>query len=638
MSDGNKISYILEVSDGYSETIKKFNDSLNSAGKSTKKFTEQEEKTRKARINYSKIQQEEWRQHKQWMHDERIGLSKTLFLKSNIAKTTKASALAEKDNAIAGAINLRTLSQKQLLNKQAVNDLSKIRIQEQFILDNRIKAARMNVSSAMLAPSGAFTKVGFNNQLGKFESIEKAQANNSAYKGSTRPIIAGAYSKIRFDNEEGRWVSANQNKVIGYGAAGLLGGRLNAGSIASGLGFAGAAYTVGRSVKYVHDTTVQMDSLRASLSALIPNVKGLAGVATPESEIKYLRGVADKYGLSFSDIAPSYVKILGTGGKTDSSLARGLIENIGGYSGLLGLSGSATQDTMRGFQDMLTKQVLNAQEVKLQMQQLPGIQPMFHEAFYNIAKRQYEAKGKKSPITMENASAEFMRSMATGTLSSDLILREVIKVIEKKFGKEMLQKAYKLGNEERRLASATQELATSFGDLTYELQIGTVRGLTGFTKGVNSFIDDLQSSRDILGDFFNKNKTEDKVWLDKLRQENPNPYGLGLTGNIIGKGFTAANEVAKLPINTLYEGAMGAISGDWSGILKPMKEFNDYFGFTDVINSINSLASAILGQNQNKQQVEVKISAENLPNVFNVQTSQPNQSMWRPSTVIAGQR
>ena len=69
-----------------------------------------------------------------------------------------------------------------------------------------------------------------------------------------------------------------------------------------------------------------------------------------------------------------------------------------------------------------------------------------------------------------------------------------------------------------------------------------------------------------------------------------------------------------------------------------MKEFNDYFGFTDVINSINSLASAILGQNQNKQQVEVKISAENLPNVFNVQTSQPNQSMWRPSTVIAGQR
>ena len=430
MSDGNKISYILEVSDGYSETIKKFNDSLNSAGKSTKKFTEQEEKTRKARINYSKIQQEEWRQHKQWMHDERIGLSKTLFLKSNIAKTTKASALAEKDNAIAGAINLRTLSQKQLLNKQAVNDLSKIRIQEQFILDNRIKAARMNVSSAMLAPSGAFTKVGFNNQLGKFESIEKAQANNSAYKGSTRPIIAGAYSKIRFDNEEGRWVSANQNKVIGYGAAGLLGGRLNAGSIASGLGFAGAAYTVGRSAKYVHDTTVQMDSLQASLSALIPKVKGLEG-ATPESEINYIRGVADKYGLNFSDIAPSYVKILGTGGKTDSSLAKGLVENIGGYSGLLGLSGPATQDTMRGFQDMLTKQVLNAQEVKLQMQQVPGIQPMFHEAFFNLAQKE----GRKD-ITMENASAEFMRSMASGKLSSDLILRELINVINKKFGKE----------------------------------------------------------------------------------------------------------------------------------------------------------------------------------------------------------
>lgn len=618
MSDGNKISYILEVQDGYSDNIKKLNDSLNSIGKSTKNFTEQEEKTRKARINYSKIQQEEWRQHKQWMHDERIGLSKTLFLKGNIAKTTKATSLAEKDNAIAGAINLKTLSQKQLLNKQTVNDLSKIRIQEQFILDNRIKAARMNVSSALLAPSGAFTKVAFNNQLGKFESIEKAQANNSAYKGSTRPIIAGAYSKIRFDNEEGRWVSANQNKAIGYGAAGLLGGRLNAGSIASGLGFAGAAYTVRRSVKYVHDTTVQMDSLRASLSALIPNVKGLAGVATPESEIKYLRGVSNKYGLNFSDIAPSYVQMLGTGGKTDASLARGLIENIGGYGGLLGMKGPALQDTMVAFQQMLTKQTLQGQEVNLQTQQMSGLKPMLHEAFFNLAQKE----GRKD-ITMENASAEFIKSMATGKLSSDLILRELIRVIEKKFGKEMIQKSFKMQGEKNRLSTAGQQLASTLGTSTYDLQIGAIRGLTDVVNKSTTSINTIAESFGVL------DKAMEDSKLYKITKGM-----LGGLGTVLTEGTA---ELVKAPFKLASAGGgliAGRLTGDDEGRKEIMRELRNYYFSTPSMQN-NPQQNNIP---QKPQEVIVKITTENMPDFFSVQTSQPNQSMWRPSTVIAGQR
>jgi len=461
------------------------------------------------------------------------------------------------------------------------------------------------------------------------EEILSATKNNSTYRGSARPVFAGPFSKIKFDNETGGWVSAEKNKVAGYGMAGLLGGRLGANGIASGLGFAGAAYTVGRSVKYVHDTTVQMDSLRASLSALIPKVKGLE-VATPESEVQYLRGVSDKYGLNFSDIAPAYVKMLGTGGKTDASLAKGLVENIGGYAGLLGLSGPATQDTMRGFQDMLTKQVLNAQEVKLQMQQLVGAQPMMHKAFYRIAQRQAKAEGKKSPVTMENASMYFQAAMATGTLSSDLMLREFIKVMEEDFGKKMLEKANKLGNEERRLASATQELATSFGDLTYGLQIGTVRGLTRFTKGLNDVTNDAGILggylSNLLSDAVSKVPPEVRNSVSKLAGVVPEIIWGGT--QIAGMGLTAG--LAGLMGNNELLGALpGAMNDKWK------KDFTDT---RTVYGDLQALTAAIKGLDetnkkmQNQQKVEVKITTENMPDFFKVKQEQ-NMSLWRPETI-----
>jgi len=462
------------------------------------------------------------------------------------------------------------------------------------------------------------------------EEILSATKNNSAYKGSARPVFAGPFSKIKFDNETGGWVSADKSKIAGYGMAGLLGGRLGANGIASGLGFAGAAYTVGRSVKYVHDTTVQMDSLRASLSALIPKVKGLE-VATPESEVQYLRGVSDKYGLNFSDIAPAYVKMLGTGGKTDASLAKGLVENIGGYAGLLGLSGPATQDTMRGFQDMLSKQVLNAQEVNLQMQQLVGAKPMMHKAFYQISQRQAKAQGKKSPVTMENASMYFQAAMATGKLSADLMLREFIKVIEEDFGKKMLEKANKLGNEERRLASATQELATSFGDMTYDLQIGAVRGLTTFTKGLNDVTKDAGILggylSNLLSDAAKKVPPEVKNSVSKLVSAGPEIIWGGT--QIAGMGLIAG--LAGLMGNgELLKELPDTLQSKWE---------KDFTNTRTVYEDLKALGQAIIGLDEtikkmpsNQQKVEVKITTENMPDFFKVKQDQ-NMSFWRPETI-----
>ena len=436
------------------------------------------------------------------------------------------------------------------------------------------------------------------------EEILSATKNNSTYRGSARPVFAGAFSKIKFDNETGGWVSADKSKIAGYGAAGLLGGRLGASGIASGLGFAGAAYTVGRSVKYVHDTTVQMDSLRASLSALIPKVKGLEK-ATSESEIQYLRGVSNKYGLNFSSIATSYMQMLGTGGGVDASLAKGATEAIGGYGGLMGLKAPALQDTMTAVQQMLTKKNLSAEEVNRQTQQLPGLKGMFFEAFYRIAKRQ-----GVSGVTPENASSEFYKAMAKGNLDAALMIREVIKGIFDKFGEDMIKKSHKLQGEENRLASANQELATTLGDLAYPATIGAVTGMTNIVNAVDETLTTVTKSFSIL----------DTAMKDsKLYQIAKGMFG-GL-GTVLTEG---TSELIKAPFKLASAGG-GLITGRFTGDDEGMKEIK------------RELRSYYFGNPQQQtrqmpQEVIVKITTENMPDFFKVKQDQ-NMSLWRPETI-----
>ena len=432
-------------------------------------------------------------------------------------------------------------------------------------------------------------------------------------------VAVGNYAPTRFNPTAGKFESSLSSKGLAAGVgAGMAGAGMmsNVKPFLASMGILTGVYAVGKSVKYVHDTTVQMDSLRASLHALIPKVKGLEN-ATPEGEIKYLRGVGDKYGLNFSDIAPSYVKMLGTGGKIDASLARGLVESIGGYGGLLGLSSPAMSDTMRGFQDMLTKQVLNAQEVNLQMQQLPGIKPLLHKAFRKVA-----TKAGITGITPENESQMFMKAMSYGTLKSAPILRQLVEELFAEFGKDMLEKAYKLRNEKNRLASATQELATSLGDMTYNMQIGTVRGMTDALKSFNEQINIIVGSFKLIDNVFGDSK------VFKILGGMVGGLGTVLTSGtakLVEAPFKAAHDLGGLI-------AAGA-TGDKEAGLEIMKNWANYYFGT------GSNTAPIQNQsNMPPQEVVVRIVAENIPDMFTIKQEQ-NMSVWqRPSTIIAGGR
>ena len=409
------------------------------------------------------------------------------------------------------------------------------------------------------------------------------------------------------------------------------GGGVSLANVAKGMGYYRAIAMAVSVPSKIHDVTIQMDGLRAGLAALIPTVKGMQG-ATSEGEVNYLRGVADKYGADFTTIAPSYLKLLGTGGASDAPLIKGLLENVSGYAGILNLDTPAFERTMLGFQDMLSKQVLNAQEVNLQMANLPGAKPMLHKAY----KRYAEKRGAKG-ITDENASIYFTQAMASGKLSSVDILKEFVEVMKEMFGEDMIKKSFTLGREEKRLKNAFQELGDQIGLLTYDTQIGAVRGLTSFIKSVGSFTSGIAGfANDIMAiknALFPEEKPKQKV--ENFRDKFADTYG------------QTVFDLAKLTTYgaSKYGGALitaGAIAGR-TGDTNPFKEYIDFVGedfdknyFRDksgknIFANDLSTIGGFMGMNNEPQKIEITIKSDNNIQVKDVKSN-------RPSTVKAGQK
>ena len=586
-----KISYILEVNDQYTSSLKDFLTELDKITDKIKGVGTQEKKNQKARVSYAKDQREEFQRLKNWMHETRMTQTKSLFLERQLSQAKKQTALAEKDSAVAGAINLRTASQRRLINQRTIGDLKLIGVQQQQNINNAIKANRLISARAYSSPSGAFTPTAFDPKAGKFVDSTLPQPSQPQ-QPSKRPSFFGG------------------------------GGGVSIANVAKGMGFYRAIDMAVSVPSKIHDVTVEMDSLRAGLSALIPTVKGMEK-ATAESEVAYLRSVSNKYGFSFSDVAPSYLKLMGTGGKTDASLIKGILENVGGYGGLVGMSGPALEGTMRAFQDMLSKQVLNAQEVKLQLQQMPGATPMMHKAFKRFAEK-HGVKG----ITDENVSSKFMKAMETGKLPSADILREFVQVLNEMFGEEMIKKSFKLRNEEKRLSNAFQELGDQIGLLTYDTQIGGVRALTNLTKSVGGFAGEANRVAEYMKGLFSGILPEKDGVVEKTASV-VGGTAVDLYKMAIGSPFYAAKYGGAL---ALAQGAsiMGDDSlkenfGSWA------KEEFLKNNFEDLQNVYKTDFTSLINALKDGQKVDITIKSDNNIRVEDVKSS-------RPSTVKAGQK
>jgi len=396
-------------------------------------------------------------------------------------------------------------------------------------------------------------------------------------------------------------------------------------NVAKGMGYYRAIDMAVSVPSKIHDVTIEMDSLRAGLSALIPTVKGMQG-ATSESEVNYLRGVADKYGADFTTIAPAYLKLLGTGGSSDAPLIKGLLENVSGYAGIIGLQGPAFERTMLGFQDMLSKQVLNAQEVNLQMANLPGAKIMLHKAFKRFA----EKRGMKG-ITDDNASAYFVKAMATGKVPSVDILREFVNVMHEMFGEDMIKKSFTLGREEKRLKNAFQELGDQIGLLTYDAQIGGVRSLTNLTKSVGEFAGEANRVSEYMKGLFSGILPEKGGVVEKTTSAIGGT-AVDLYKMVIGSPFYAAKYGGALALaqgaSIMGDNSLKEDFGSWAKEEFLKNNFEDLQAVykTDFMLLINALK-----EDRTPQKIDITIKSDNNIQVKDVKSS-------RPSTVKAGQK
>ena len=190
----------------------------------------------------------------------------------------------------------------------------------------------------------------------------------------------------------------------------------------------------------------------------------------------------------------------------------------------------------------------------------------------------------------------------------------------------MIEKSFKLRNEENRLSTATQELATSLGDATYEMQIGTVRGLTSLTKGMVNFSNDAGTVGSYLGkvlsDTLDKIPAGEKNAASRLGGAAAEIF-FG-TGEIAGM-FATSYAAGMLGNNELY-GALGETIGD--------KWKNDFKDTKYIFSALGALAD----NNNKPQEVVVKIVGENIPQGISIKQDPRIPTSNRVSTVIAGRR
>ena len=380
-------------------------------------------------------------------------------------------------------------------------------------------------------------------------------------------------------------------------------------NVAKGMGYYRAIDMAVSAPSKIHDVILQMESLTNTFDALIPRTKGYEG-ETAESQIKYLRELSDKLGVKFSDIADPYRKMMATG-LGDKQLYQQLTESVGGYSRLVGMDSGAFKGTMLAFEQMLTKQKIQAQEFNLQTQQMPGVKPIFYEAFRRIM----EKKGVK--LSEKEVAPTFLKHMEAGALDSVALLREFSKVVKEDFWVQVMKKAQSTQAQENRLSNAFYNLSADIGKSLNPTINETVVGSTKMIEGIRQFGSDLQAVFEVpvlkqFKDFFLKPVLEGLKLL---------PSALMDLIKYIGQGAVFAIK--------------GFVSGDFSELNSLEKQLSDkWFGSTpEKFNQFTPIPQSQMSP----QEVIVKIVGENLPTGISIKQQSQSYGMTpRPRTVIAG--
>jgi hypothetical protein len=442
------------------------------------------------------------------------------------------------------------------------------------------------------------------------QSVNIAQQHARVLSANSRRAYAGAFTPVRFNPSEGRYQPVQQRTLQQPSRGGFFAGGdgVSFTNVAKGMGFYRAIDMAVSAPSRLHEVTLDMESLTNTFEALIPKTKGYEN-STAQDIIKQLRGVADEVGVRFQDIADPYRKMMATG-VADKSLVDNLVRATSGYSALIGMKPQAFQSTMLAFEQMLTKQKIQAQEFNLQTQQVPGAKPLFYEAFRRIMER----KGVK--LSEREVAPTFLKYMEAGMLESAPILREFAKLVTDDFWVDVMKKSQATRQQENRLYNAFYNLAADIGTYLNPTLNKTVVGLTQMIEGISQFNRNLQAVFEVpilkqFKDFFLKPVLE---------------------------GLTLLPSALMDLIKYIGQGAVFAIKGFVTGDFEEFNNLSSELGkkwFPELNKSENPFNNQFTPIPMSPQEVLVKIVGENLPTGISIKQESYGMTP-RPRTVIAG--
>lgn len=328
--------------------------------------------------------------------------------------------------------------------------------------------------------------------------------------------------------------------------------------------------------KDIFNTKVQMDSMSASLAAILPKFdKTKSGTQLAAEEIDYLRTATNKLGVSFEAALPNYMQFL-AGSKDDLATTRKTFEAFAGLSRMYGLNTQRFGLVINALSQMQSKGTVSMEELRQQLgDSLPGALKLFADA---------------AGMT----TAQFTKMVSNGQIGSGLI-KIVGQNITKTFGVDIENAAKTLGARTAILGNQWQYFKTILSDQVSPVMSGTVEGLLNLTTGLSSIFSAISNQTAFL----------------KLNEDLKGVVTMLRVAKGLLQGFGDILSGGKQLLGSAWNGAKGAIEAGTIGAYALAG--GDRTIASDAFSELwNQQTKANLGSPQS-QKVDISVNLNNAP-------------------------
>lgn len=319
-------------------------------------------------------------------------------------------------------------------------------------------------------------------------TLTKTTKNYSRSLGNMRKTLSGSYTPIKFNTEQGKYENAARPRPHAPSGA----GGVSFGGVAKAMGYYAVIDKVMGLPKEIFDTRRNMDSLSASLTAILPKYDGLTdrGVLAAR-EMEYMKKASYDLGISFNSMSNEYIQFLAaSAGKSSLKEVREQFEAFAKIATTYQISPHRFSLVMNAITQMTSKGTLQMEELKSQLQEsLPGALKLFTDA------------AKKVRPDLIKTEGDFMKLVASGRAGSGIL---------KLVGKEILSDKDIIAGFEvalKSINSRTNQLSNSWINLLDNFSKGTI-GDT-ISEGIHSLdlkVQSLNTSLGALSAFWNSDE------------------------------------------------------------------------------------------------------------------------------------